>query len=94
MGEQDLTAHVNLSELELAMELAGMTAFGPVTQAAFLTEAGLGALVEGARDDMPEYFVRRRAFQQVTDAAGLGRIRVLAGTRGVEGAPPGFGETA
>jgi len=94
VGEQDLTAHVNLSELELAMELAGMRAFGPVTQAAFLTEAGLGALVEGARDDLPEYFTRRRAFQQLTDSAGLGRIRVLAGTRGVEGVPPGFEEPA
>ena len=94
VGEQDLTAHVNLSELELAMELAGMTAFGPATQAAFLTEAGLGGLVEGARDDLPEYFARRRAFQQLTDAAGLGRIRVLAGTRGVEGVPPGFGGPA
>ena len=94
VGEQDLTAHVNLSELELAMELAGMTAFGPATQAAFLTEAGLGALVEDARDDMPEYFARRRALQQLTDSAGLGRIRVLAGTRGVEGVPPGFGGPA
>lgn len=94
VGEQDLTAHVNLSELELALELAGMTAHGPVTQAAFLTEAGLGGLVEGARDDLPEYFARRRAFQQLTDAAGLGRIRALAGTRGLAGVPPGFGGTA
>ncbi|MDE2932919.1 MAG: SAM-dependent methyltransferase [Chloroflexota bacterium] len=93
VGEQDLTAHVNLSELELAMELAGFTAFAPVTQAAFLTEAGLGGLVESVRDDLPEYFARRRAFQQLTDAAGLGRIRVLAGIRGVEGVPPGFGDT-
>ena len=94
VGEQDLTAHVNLSELELAMELAGFTAFAPVTQAAFLTEAGLGSLVERVRDDLPEYFARRRAFQQLTDSAGLGRIRALAGTRGVEGVPPGFEGTA
>jgi len=94
VGEQDLTAHVNLSELELAMELAGFTAFAPVTQAAFLTEAGLGSLVESVRGDLPEYFARRRAFQQLTDSAGLGRIRVLAGTRGVDGVPPGFGGTA
>ena len=94
VGEQDLTAHVNLSELELAMEQAGFTAFAPVTQAAFLTEAGLGSLIESARDDLAEYFVRRRAFQQLTDTAGLGRIRVLAGTRGLEGVPPGFGGAA
>ena len=94
VGEQDLTAHVNLSELELAMELAGLTAFPAVTQAAFLTEAGLGSLIESVRNDLPEYFARRRAFQQLTDGAGLGRIRVLAGTRGVDGVPPGFGTTA
>ncbi len=94
VGEQDLTAHVNLSELEAAVEAAGMTAFAPVTQAAFLTEVGLGQLVEAARDDLPEYFARRRAFQQLTDAAGLGRVRALAGTRGVTGIPPGFGGPA
>ncbi|MXW25712.1 MAG: hypothetical protein F4Z77_05365, partial [Dehalococcoidia bacterium] len=94
VGEQDLTAHVNLSELELAMELGGLTPFPPVTQAAFLTDAGLGSLIESVRDDLPEYFARRRAFQQLTDAAGLGRVRVLAGTRGVEGQPPGFGGEA
>ena len=94
VGQQDLTAHVNLSELELAIELAGFTAFAPVTQAAFLTEAGLGSLLESVRDDLPEYFVRRRAFQQLTDTAGLGRVRVLTGTRGLEGIPPGFGGAA
>jgi hypothetical protein len=39
---------------------------------------------------MNEYFTRRRALTQLTDGAGLGRIRVLGGTRGIEGRPPGF----
>ena len=94
VGEQDLTAHVNLSELAAAMEDAGMTAFAPVSQAAFLTELGLGRLAEAAREDAAEYFARRRAFQRLTDAAGLGRVRALAGTRGLAGTPPGFGGAA
>ncbi len=90
VGEQDLTTHVNLSELESAAEDEGMTTHGPVPQSEFLYALGLGALVESARDDMAEYFVRRRALHQLTDSAGLGRIRVLAATRNIDTPPPGF----
>ncbi len=90
VGEQDLTTHVNFSELASAAEDEGMTVFGPVSQATCLHALGLPALVESARNDMAEYFTRRRALQQLTDAAGLGRVRVLAATRGIDGTPPGF----
>ena len=90
VGEQDITTHVNFTDLESAAEEAGMTTFGPVPQSEFLYSLGLGALVESARSDMGEYFTRRRALEQLTDGAGLGRIRVLAATRGFEGAPEGF----
>lgn len=89
-GEQDMTAHVNLSELAAACEEAGFTVHGPVTQTAFLHATGLHGLVESARNDMATYFERRRAFEKLTDAAGLGRIRVLGATRGIEALPPGF----
>ena len=90
VGEQDLTAHVNLSELAAACEDEGLLPFGPVSQGEFLTRVGMPGLIDAARDDLNEYFVRRRAFQQLTDAGGLGRVRVLAALRGVEGTPPGF----
>ncbi len=90
VGEQDITAHVNLSELAAAAEDEGMTVFGPVSQSEFLYALGIGGLVDAARGDMQEYFARRRALEQLTDGAGLGRIRVLAATRGIEGVPPGF----
>lgn len=90
VGEQDITAHVNLSELASAAEEAGMAVHGPVPQSAFLWALGLGQLVESARGDMNEYFTRRRALTQLTDAAGLGRIRVLGATRGIDAVPPGF----
>lgn len=90
VGEQDLTTHVNFSELESAAEDEGMAVHGPVAQSEFLYALGLGQLVEAAREDMAEYFTRRRALQQLTDGAGLGRIRVLAATRGIEPPIPGF----
>jgi SAM-dependent MidA family methyltransferase len=90
VGEQDITSHVNFSDLASAAEDEGMNLFGPISQAAFLYALGLPALVESVRGDMAEYFARRRALEQLTDSAGLGRIRVLAATRGIDGVPPGF----
>lgn len=90
IGEQDMTAHVNFTDLEHAAEESGMKVYGPVSQTEFLYALGLGGLVEAARGDMGEYFTRRRALEQLTDGAGLGRIRVLASTRGIEGPPEGF----
>lgn len=93
VGEQDITAHVNLSELEAAAGDAGLEVHGPASQAAFLYALGMPALVEAVRSDLQEYFVRRRALHQLTDSAGLGRVRVLAATRGIDQRPPGFEET-
>jgi len=90
VGEQDLTSHVNFSELAAAAEDDGMEVYGPVSQSEFLYSLGLGQLVESARNDMGEYFTRRRALEQLTDGAGLGRVRVLAATRGIDGGLPGF----
>lgn len=90
VGEQDITTHVNFSELAAAGEDEGMTVFGPVSQSEFLYALGIGGLVDAARSDMQEYFTRRRALEQLADGAGLGRIRVLAATSGIEGVPPGF----
>lgn len=91
VGEQDITTHVNFSELEAAAESAGFATHGPVSQSEFLYELGLPAVVDGARADLGDYFGRRRALESLTDAAGLGRIRVLAATRGVDGPVAGFG---
>jgi SAM-dependent MidA family methyltransferase len=92
VGEQDITAHVNFSELRVAAEDAGMEVAGPVSQAAFLQGCGAPALVEPVRGDIAEYFTRRRALEQLTDPGGLGRIRVLSASRGLEGPMPGFEE--
>ncbi|MGI8925062.1 MAG: class I SAM-dependent methyltransferase [Tepidiformaceae bacterium] len=95
VGEQDVTTHVNFSDLAAAASAAGFAVHGPVSQSAFLWETGLPAVVESVRGDMAEYFARRRALEQLTDGAGLGRVRVLATTRGFDPVtPPGFGGEA
>lgn len=90
VGDQDITTHVNFSELASAAEDSGMEVAGPVAQSEFLYALGLGQLVESARGDMGEYFTRRRALEQLTDGAGLGRVRVFAASRGIESKLPGF----
>ena len=94
VGDQDLTTHVNFSDLAAAAEDEGMTVFRPVAQSEFLYALGAGQLVEAARNDLGEYFARRRALEQLTDGAGLGRVRVLAAVRGLDGPMPGFEPTA
>lgn len=95
VGEQDITAHVNFSDLAAAAADEGFAVHGPVSQGAFLRAVGAPGLVEAARSEMAEYFVRRRALEQLTDSGGLGRIRVLAATRGMDaGCPPGFADGA
>ncbi len=90
VGEQDITCHVNLSHLAVAIEDEGFLVHGPVPQSEFLWALGLRGLVDAARADMGEYFARRRAMEALTDGAGLGRVRVLAATRGLKTIPPGF----
>ena len=90
VGQQDLTAHVDFTTLEAALDQTGFETFGPVGQSEFLYALGAGGLVESVRSDLHEYFRRRNALESLTDGAGLGRVRVLAGTKGLSGSPPGF----
>jgi SAM-dependent MidA family methyltransferase len=90
VGEQDMTAHVDFTELEAALDASAFETFGPVSQGRFLERVGVYGLLEAVRGEMAEYFARRRALEQLTDSAGLGRVRVLAGLRGIAGTPPGF----
>lgn len=92
IGEQDMTAHVDFDDLEAALASEGFETFGPVRQSAFLWSLGAPQLVEQAREDMSEYFARRRALEQLTDGAGLGRVNVLAAFKGIEGIRAGFEE--
>ena len=85
IGRQDMTAHVDFTSLIEEGRRQGLEMLGLTTQSRFLAALGIGEalrLDEGDAD-MEEHFARRRAAQELTDAAGLGRIRVLAQSKGV-----------
>lgn len=90
VGDQDMTTHVNFSELASAASDEGFDVHGPVSQSEFLHALGLPAVVEAARNDLGDYFTRRRALESLTDGAGLGRVRVLAATKELDRPPAGF----
>lgn len=80
VGEQDLTAHVNFSALQIAGESAGLTTDGFLTQAQFLTRI----LEKTQRDKIFGGWDARRTrqFQTLTHPEHLGRVfRVLVQSR-------------
>ena len=86
VGKQDMTAHVDFTTLIRTGESHGLETAGFTTQSRFLAALGIGAGVANVAKESPEaleeYYSRRRAVQVLIDAAGLGRIRVLAQSRG------------
>ena len=93
VGHSDITAHVDISALERAARDAGLAMLGSTTQAHFLTELGLGALLADMgrqRDVEPQdYLEARAAVARLLDPRHLGGFRVLAwGRPGADGAVP------
>ena len=66
-GEADLTAHVDFAAFAAAAVQAGARAFGPVTQATFLTSLG-------AKERAAELSKRATPAQAATIASGLRRL--------------------
>lgn len=91
-GLQDITANVDFSAvaeaaLEVGLELAGYT-----TQAHFLIDLGLQAmLAEVDANDMDAYLPRLQQVKQLTLPSGMGeRFKALGLTRGLEQPLAGF----
>ncbi len=80
-GEQDITAHVDFTMLQHAAADRGFVPLGLVTQAEFLTQAGLGerlvALQAVPGMTAERYLAARAAAFHLLDPGGLGRFRVL-----------------
>lgn len=77
-GEQDLTAHVNFSQLERAGEAAGFATVGLVSQARFLLEEG-GLARELTETTDP---IARGAILRLVELDGMGEdLRVLIQSR-------------
>jgi SAM-dependent MidA family methyltransferase len=79
VGRQDITASVDFTSVMRAGEAAGLTTTEFTTQSEFLAALGVGeALAQPpAGDQLEAYTALRRAVMELTDPAGLGRIRVL-----------------
>ena len=91
-GEQDITAHIDIDQVEEATQAAGLTPLPRLNQAEWLHRLGAAVLpaVAEARTDTNAYLSARRAAETLTDPAGLGRIAVMGFTRGRLDALPGW----
>jgi SAM-dependent MidA family methyltransferase len=92
IGEQDLTAHVDLDHLVHAGGANGMALLGRTTQAEALTALGLGDLLDSlGRDpavDPAAYVAARASVARFLDPAQTGRFCFLVFGRGVPADPP------
>jgi SAM-dependent MidA family methyltransferase len=85
IGRQDMTSHVDFTTLRRVGEAGGLTTVGMVSQTEFLTGMGITDALPAADAEigLEERLARRRAVSELTDPAGLGRIRVLAQSKGL-----------
>ena len=68
-----------------AGESAGLRTLGLATQSDFLQALGIGDALAArpSREGLESYYALRRSVVELTDAAGLGRIKVLVQGRDV-----------
>ena len=85
IGRQDMTASVDFTTLRRAGERAGLRTDGVTTQADFLVRLGIGDGIAAAAEgtQIEEYFARRRIVMDLIDPGRLGRITVLAQSKGL-----------
>jgi SAM-dependent MidA family methyltransferase len=95
VGRQDITASVDFTTFAGAGAEAGLSTLSLTTQAEFLVRAGIGSTIarRPERNELEAYHSLRRAVLELTDMAGLGRVKVLLQGRDVPATPPsGFSE--
>jgi SAM-dependent MidA family methyltransferase len=96
IGRQDMTAHVDLTAVERAAAVAGLTQIGRTTQAEFLAALGAGELLVGLQTDpatdLAAYLEARAALVRMLDPRVTGGFAVLAFGRGLptDVRPTGF----
>lgn len=86
IGCQDMTSHVDFTTLARTGEAHGLSLLGITTQERFLTALGIGGALappQGPEARLEEYYARRRAVTELTDPAGLGRIKVMLQEKGI-----------
>ena len=92
IGEQDMSCHIDIDAVAAAARARGLRPLPVRTQAQFLSELGAtGSPDLRTREAALEAELsRRRAVEVLTDPEGLGRIRVMAFSRGLERVPEGL----
>jgi SAM-dependent MidA family methyltransferase len=91
VGRQDLTSHVDLTELRLAATDLGLDVLGLTTQSAFLAGNDFGDLLReelGRTEHATRYLETRSAAVFLLDPRRIGGFRVLMLGRGVAAEPP------
>lgn len=89
-GLCDITAHVDFSRLALAATQSGLQLAGYTSQANFLLNAGVAALL-GAADNPALYLPQTNALQRLISPAEMGELfKVIAFTRNYDEPWPGF----
>ena len=86
IGRQDITASVDFTSVHARRRVGGPhRRLLYTTQTEFLASLGIGeALAQPPQPDQLEaYYALRNAVMELTDPAGLGRIRVLIQSKGV-----------
>ena len=92
-GEADLTAHVDFSALERALDPAGLAVYGPLDQGHFLERLGIRArldnLLVGATSAQATNL--RAGYRRLVDPLGMGKLfKAMAFADKKIGPPPGF----
>ncbi|HSH22223.1 MAG TPA: SAM-dependent methyltransferase [Candidatus Caenarcaniphilales bacterium] len=92
VGEQDVTAHVDLDALRRSAVDAGMDVLGTTTQAEFLIGCGLEQLMAAEQQSLPEEWqprlLLRAAVGRLLDPRQMGGYAVVVLGRGVSATPP------
>lgn len=90
IGHQDITAHINFTELERWGELCGLEKVGFTQQGLFLMALGLGERIASLSSsnatggkDILEILQRREALHQLINPMGLGGFGVLIQSKGL-----------
>ncbi|MEY2976420.1 MAG: class I SAM-dependent methyltransferase [Prochlorotrichaceae cyanobacterium] len=86
LGEQDITAHVNFTDLQRWGEAIGLKTLGWTRQALFLMALGLGDRLQALSlhpHTLSSLLQRRDALHQLLDPGGLGNFWVLIQGKGL-----------
>ncbi|HLP88382.1 MAG TPA: class I SAM-dependent methyltransferase [Nostocaceae cyanobacterium] len=87
IGQQDITAHVDFTALELWGAKCGLNLVGWTQQALFLMALGLGeriAALSYQQLPLSQLLNRREALHQLIDPTGLGNFGVLIQSKGLK----------